>query len=170
MINRTISGTADTFSAVVRVPGDKSLSHRALLFAGMAQGDSLVTGLGTGLDIETTASALRQLGVEIHGDRVRSPGVAGWSQPAHAIDCGNSGTTMRLLAGVLSTSSVSATLTGDASLTKRTMQRLEDPPANRGRWASRCPLGRRPHRPRISPGAFGVFPRGAGCRWTVPDR
>ena len=127
MINRTISGTTDTFAAAIRVPGDKSLSHRALLFAGMAEGDSLVTGLGNGLDIGATASALRALGVVIDGDRVQSPGVRNWITPNEAIDCGNSGTTMRLLAGILSTSGVEATLEGDASLSMRTMQRLENP-------------------------------------------
>jgi 3-phosphoshikimate 1-carboxyvinyltransferase len=127
MINRTISGTTDTFAAVVRVPGDKSLSHRALLFAGMAEGDSLVTGLGTGLDIGNTASALKALGVEIHGEEVRSPGIRRWRTPAEPIDCGNSGTTMRLLAGALSTSGTQAVLVGDPSLSKRTMARLEMP-------------------------------------------
>ena len=63
MITRTVSGTSDRFSADVRVPGDKSLSHRALLFAGMAEGDSVVSGLGYGLDIASTAMALRALGV-----------------------------------------------------------------------------------------------------------
>jgi 3-phosphoshikimate 1-carboxyvinyltransferase len=127
MINRTISGTTDTFSAAVRVPGDKSLSHRALIFAGMAEGDSLVTGLGSGLDVATTASALRALGVIIDGEKVRSPGIEGWTSPEHPIDCGNSGTTMRLLAGVLSTSRSCAVLTGDVSLSGRTMRRLESP-------------------------------------------
>jgi len=127
MINRTISGTTDTFSAAVRVPGDKSLSHRALLFAAMAKGDSLVTGLGTGKDIGTTISALGSLGVDIQGDRVRSPGVRGWTTPESPINCGNSGTTMRLLAGVLSTSPTHAVLEGDASLSNRTMRRLEAP-------------------------------------------
>lgn len=127
MINRTISGTRDTFAAVVRVPGDKSLSHRALLFAGMARGDSIVTGLGDGLDIATTASALRALGVDVEGDKVRSPGIEAWTSPSGPIDCRNSGTTMRLLAGILSTSRVSAVLEGDASLSGRTMRRLEEP-------------------------------------------
>lgn len=127
MINRTISGTTETFAAAVRVPGDKSLSHRALLFAGMAEGDSLVTGRGDGLDIGSTASALEALGVVIDGERVRSPGVGNWLTPDAEIDCGNSGTTMRLLAGILSTSSVTATLVGDSSLSKRPMRRLEEP-------------------------------------------
>ena len=127
MINRTISGTEDTFLATVRVPGDKSLSHRALLFAGMAEGDSLVTGLGYGLDIASTAMAMRALGVEISGQQVRSPGVRGWRQPTDPIDCGNSGTTMRLLSGILATSTLAVELVGDPSLSRRDMTRLEQP-------------------------------------------
>jgi 3-phosphoshikimate 1-carboxyvinyltransferase len=127
VINRTITGTADTFAASVSVPGDKSLSHRALLFAAMAQGDSLVTGLGMGLDIAATAMALRSFGVSIVGEQVRSPGIANWRQPSEPIDCGNSGTTMRILAGILSTSALTVTLIGDASLSSRTMTRLEEP-------------------------------------------
>ena len=127
MINRTITGTQETFLATVRVPGDKSLSHRALLFAGMADGDSLVTGLGFGLDIASTAMAMRSLGVSIKGEQVRSRGVHGWRAPDEPIDCGNSGSTMRLLAGVLSTLPVEVELTGDPSLSRRDMTRLEHP-------------------------------------------
>lgn len=132
MISRTISGTTETFAATVRVPGDKSLSHRALLFAAMAEGDSLITGLGYGLDIASTAMAMRSLGVEITGDKVRSPGVHGWIQPDSPIDCGNSGTTMRLLAGILSTLPIEVELVGDASLSKRDMTRLQAPLAELG--------------------------------------
>ncbi|MCB1246630.1 MAG: 3-phosphoshikimate 1-carboxyvinyltransferase [Acidimicrobiia bacterium] len=127
MITRTVSGTSDRFSADVRVPGDKSLSHRALLFAGMAEGDSVVSGLGYGLDIASTAMALRALGVTIDHEHVRSPGVGGWLRPNRPIDCGNSGTTMRLLAGILSTSRLDVELVGDPSLSVRTMTRLEGP-------------------------------------------
>ncbi len=127
MTDITLSGPGGAFSAEVAVPGDKSLSHRALLFAGMAKGDSLVTGLGPGEDIQRTASALRALGVAIDDDRVRSPGIEGWTETADAIDCGNSGTTMRLLSGILSTSGVRATLVGDASLSNRPMARLVAP-------------------------------------------
>lgn len=127
MINRHITGTTDPFSATVSVPGDKSLSHRALLFAAMAEGDSLVQGLGMGMDVASTAMALRALGVSIHGEQVRSPGVERWRQPDAPIDCGNSGTTMRLLAGILSTTALDVTLVGDASLSARTMERLVAP-------------------------------------------
>jgi 3-phosphoshikimate 1-carboxyvinyltransferase len=127
MINRTIAGRTESFTASVRVPGDKSLSHRALLFAGMAEGDSLVTGLGTGLDIAATKTALGNLGVAIEGDQIRSLGVSRWVSPQHPIDCENSGTLMRLLAGILSTSHVATELVGDSSLSSRPMARLEEP-------------------------------------------
>lgn len=127
MTDISLTAHDGSFRADVAVPGDKSLSHRALLFAGMAEGDSLVQGLGTGADVGVTARALRQLGVDVESDRVRSPGIGGWRTPAGPIDCGNSGTTMRLLAGVLSTSSVRATLVGDVSLSGRPMRRLLQP-------------------------------------------
>lgn len=127
MTDLHIGGPGGPFHATVAMPGDKSLSHRALLFAGMAGGDSLVEGLGNGADIRSTASALRQLGVDVDDDRVRSPGVADWREPTAPIDCGNSGTTMRMLAGVLSTSRVRCRLVGDASLMRRPMERLVAP-------------------------------------------
>ena len=127
MTNRTITGTTESFAASVQVPGDKSLSHRALLFAGMAEGDSLVTGLGTGLDVAATQTALRNLGVAIDGEQIRSPGVSRWTIPHRPIDCGNSGTSMRLLSGILATSHVSTVLMGDTSLSGRPMTRLEAP-------------------------------------------
>jgi len=127
MTDLTLSGLGGPFTGSVDVPGDKSLSHRALLFAAIADGDSLITGLGPGEDIQTTATAIRSLGVSVLGEQLRSPGVRNWSTPAEAIDCGNSGTTIRLLAGVLSTSKVATTLVGDESLTKRPMGRLVEP-------------------------------------------
>jgi 3-phosphoshikimate 1-carboxyvinyltransferase len=127
MSSRTISGSGKPFVASVQVPGDKSLSHRALLFAAIAEGDSFITGLGTGEDVRTSVSAIRALGVDVDGSEIRSPGVRGWMQPTEPINCGNSGTTMRLLAGALSTSSVCATLVGDSSLSRRPMSRLVGP-------------------------------------------
>ena len=127
MTDLSLSGPGGPFDATVQVPGDKSVSHRALLFAAMAEGDSIVTGLGPGADIAATATALGSLGVEISGDKVRSPGVRAWSEPRGPVDCGNSGTTMRHLAGVLSTSKITVTLTGDESLSRRPMTRLVEP-------------------------------------------
>jgi len=127
MPDLSLQGRGGAFARSIIVPGDKSLSHRALLFAAMADGDSLITGLGTGADVRSTASVLSRLGVSISGDRVRSPGVTGWTQPDAALGCGNSGTTMRLVAGILSTSHIQATLIGDESLMRRPMRRLIDP-------------------------------------------
>lgn len=146
MIDLSLMGHGGSFRATVVVPGDKSLSHRALVFSAMAEGDSLITGLGTGHDIKSTASALRSLGVDIDGDKVRSPGVRGWTGPADPIDCGNSGTTMRLLAGILSTSGLTATLIGDSSLMARPMRRLVPPLSALGARLEVSPEGRPPLR------------------------
>lgn len=127
MPDLVLSGPGGPFSATVTVPGDKSLSHRALVFAAIAEGDSLIIGLGQGQDVRSTASALRTLGVDVEGERVRSPGRGGWRPPDLSIDCGNSGTTMRLLSGALATSRVRAELVGDQSLMKRPMRRLVEP-------------------------------------------
>lgn len=127
MADLALSGPGGAFEADLEVPGDKSLSHRALLFAGMAEGDSIIEGLGTGADIASTALALTKLGVSISAGRVRSPGIRNWTTPDGPIDCGNSGTTIRQLAGILSTSATRATLTGDSSLSNRPMGRLLEP-------------------------------------------
>jgi 3-phosphoshikimate 1-carboxyvinyltransferase len=140
----SISGPGGPFDATIAVPGDKSLSHRALLFAAIASGDSLVTGIGTGQDVRSTMTALRALGVDIEGDKVRSPGIAGWTSPDVPVDCGNSGTTMRLLAGALSTSLVHAELIGDVSLRSRPMRRLLDPLRALGGVIDTSPSGTAP--------------------------
>ena len=85
----------------IQVPGDKSISHRALILGAVASGDSRVRGLSTGADVQSTTGCLRELGVEIEGSLVRGGGVDGLQAPARVLDCGNSGTTMRLLAGLL---------------------------------------------------------------------
>ena len=126
-VRRSFESPRAPFTAQLTVPGDKSLSHRALLFAGMAEGRSEVTGLGTGRDIASTAAALRALGVDIAGDAVRSPGVQRWRAVAGTIDCGNSGTSMRLLAGALSGRPFRSVLVGDESLSVRPMRRLVEP-------------------------------------------
>jgi 3-phosphoshikimate 1-carboxyvinyltransferase len=127
MANRTVTNPGVDLKAAVQVPGDKSLSHRSLLFAAIASGDSLVSGLGPGEDILSTVAAIRALGVQVDGERIRSPGWTQWTQPTEPIDCGNSGTTLRLLAGALATSPISVTLVGDESLSKRPMGRLVEP-------------------------------------------
>lgn len=127
MARRVITNPDARLLASIQVPGDKSLSHRALIFAAISEGDSLVTGLGSGEDVRRTIEAIRALGVMVEGPEIRSPGSSNWTEPSAPIDCGNSGTTMRLLAGVLSTSDVRVTLIGDESLSARPMNRLVAP-------------------------------------------
>jgi len=114
-----------------RVPGDKSISHRALLFGALADGLVEVSGLGLGGDNRSTASALRALGVELelqNGEaKIQGVGFAGLRQAPAPLDCGNSGTTIRLLMGLLAGRSFESTLFGDASLTKRPMKRVAEP-------------------------------------------
>ena len=112
------------FRAAANVPGDKSLSHRALILSAMAEGTSEVEGLGPGADVAATFRAVQALGVTRNGQRLVSPGPSGWRDPGAAIDCGNSGTTMRLLAGALAGLPFRVQLIGDESLSRRPMRRL----------------------------------------------
>jgi 3-phosphoshikimate 1-carboxyvinyltransferase len=112
-------------------PPDKSIAHRALILAALASGRSTVEPMSRSADVAATASCLRQLGVsiEIDGDAciVDSPGFKQWSPPERALDCGNSGTTMRLLTGCLAGQSFDTTLIGDESLSGRPMRRIASP-------------------------------------------
>jgi 3-phosphoshikimate 1-carboxyvinyltransferase len=118
----------------VRVPGDKSLTQRALILAALADGESRLSGLLYGGDAESTAGALRALGARIPGlpsdgseIRVQGVGLRGLRRPDRPLDLGNSGTGTRLLLGVLAGSELEATITGDASLRARPMRRVTDP-------------------------------------------
>jgi 3-phosphoshikimate 1-carboxyvinyltransferase len=115
----------------VEVPGDKSIAHRALLFGGIAHGTTVIRGVGQGQDNASTMRVLRALGVEVVREgglvRVTGGGFAGLREPAGVLDCGNSGTTMRLVAGVLAGRPFSATLDGDESLRRRPMRRIVEP-------------------------------------------
>ena len=122
---RTVEPAGRVFQTGVRIPGDKSLSHRALVFASLADGDSEITGLAPGQDVASTAAALDRLGMTRSGDRFSPPVQV--TEPDEQINCGNSGTTMRLLAGSLAAAPFRATLTGDASLLSRPMRRLVTP-------------------------------------------
>ena len=119
-------------SGVAEVPGDKSISHRALIFGAMAVGETRITGLLEGQDVLDTASAMRAFGAEVvqHGPgawSVHGVGVGGFSEPSGVIDCGNSGTGVRLIMGCMATTAMTATFTGDASLCKRPMGRVTEP-------------------------------------------
>jgi 3-phosphoshikimate 1-carboxyvinyltransferase len=114
------------------VPGDKSISHRSLILGAMAVGETQVTGLLEGQDVLDTAAAMRAFGAEVirHGDgawSVHGVGVGGFREPESVIDCGNSGTGVRLVMGAMATTPIAATFTGDASLRKRPMSRVTDP-------------------------------------------
>ncbi len=114
------------------VPGDKSISHRALIFGAMAVGETTITGLLEGQDVLDTAHAMQAFGATVvhHGPgawSVQGVGVGGFTEPADVIDCGNSGTGVRLIMGTMATSAMTATFTGDASLRKRPMGRVTDP-------------------------------------------
>lgn len=116
----------------VRVPGDKSISHRALILGALAVGETKISGLLEGEDVVNTANAVRALGasVERRGEgewRVHGVGVGGFAQPAAALDFGNSGTGCRLMLGAVAGCPITATFDGDASLRKRPMRRVLDP-------------------------------------------
>jgi 3-phosphoshikimate 1-carboxyvinyltransferase len=116
----------------VRVPGDKSISHRYALLAALADGRSRLGNYAPGADCRSTLACLRQLGVEVDEDThgtltVLGRGPAGLSSPSLPLDCGNSGTTMRLLAGVVAAEQFSTRLTGDDSLSRRPMTRIIAP-------------------------------------------
>ncbi|HET8764973.1 MAG TPA: 3-phosphoshikimate 1-carboxyvinyltransferase [Rhodanobacter sp.] len=131
------SRAAGPLRGEVRVPGDKSVSHRALMFAALAEGDSRIHGFLEGGDTRATAAVLRQLGVRIDvsasGERlVHGVGLHGLRGSREVLDCGNAGTGMRLLAGLLAGQAFDSTLVGDASLSKRPMRRVTDPLASMG--------------------------------------
>ena len=135
-------------SGTVTVPGDKSISHRALMLSALAVGESVIEGLLEGEDVLATAAALRAMGagIEKHGSRwhVHGVGVGGLLQPATALDMGNSGTSTRLLMGLVASHPITATFTGDASLSKRPMGRVIDPLSTMGAAFTASPGGRLP--------------------------
>jgi 3-phosphoshikimate 1-carboxyvinyltransferase len=121
----------------IHVPGDKSISHRSLILGGLAIGETRISGLLEGADVLATKDALIALGVEIektkHGDwHVTGVGLNGMVSPAKPLDLGNSGTGVRLLMGVVAGQDITATFTGDASLSSRPMARITDPLSRMG--------------------------------------
>ncbi|MBA4761315.1 3-phosphoshikimate 1-carboxyvinyltransferase [Sphingomonas sp.] len=133
----------------VTVPGDKSISHRSLMFAGLAVGESRIEGLLEGEDVLATAAAMRAMGAQIERDangvwHVAGVGVGGLLQPRTALEMGNSGTSTRLLMGLVASHPITATFTGDASLSKRPMGRVIDPLSAMGADFTASPGGRLP--------------------------
>ncbi|MBY6004385.1 3-phosphoshikimate 1-carboxyvinyltransferase [Salipiger bermudensis] len=144
MIARRSTG----LSGEAHVPGDKSISHRSLILGAMAVGETRVTGLLEGQDVLDTAKAMRAFGAEVEkrGEtwHVSGVGVGGFAEPGQVIDCGNSGTGVRLIMGAMATTPITATFTGDASLNKRPMARVTDPLALFGAQAVGRSGGRLP--------------------------
>jgi 3-phosphoshikimate 1-carboxyvinyltransferase len=135
---------------VAHVPGDKSISHRSLILGALCVGETRIAGLLEGQDVLDTAKAMAAFGADVErlGDgewRVNGVGVGGFAEPENVIDCGNAGTGVRLIMGVMATTDITATFTGDASLRSRPMGRITDPLAlfgaqSYGRDGGRLPL------------------------------
>jgi 3-phosphoshikimate 1-carboxyvinyltransferase len=123
--------SAQTIRGRLSVPGDKSISHRALMLGAIADGKTRIRGLAPGEDVRSTLNCLRQLGVSIQEQNgeiiVHGRGLAGLQKPAGVLDAGNSGTTIRLLTGILATQPFTTIITGDASLRRRPMRRIIEP-------------------------------------------
>ncbi len=115
----------------VRVPGDKSISHRAAIFGAIAKGVTRIANINDGLDVSRTLTCLTKLGVDLSFDGrkvyINGKGYFDLAKPTDALDAGNSGTTMRLLAGILAAQDFTTTITGDDSLQRRPMQRIIEP-------------------------------------------
>jgi len=141
---------AERLSGAARVPGDKSISHRALMFGALAVGESRVEGLLEGEDVLRTAAAMRAMGATLDRDAdgvwtVRGVGVGGLAEPEDVLDMGNAGTGARLLLGLVATHPITAVFTGDASLRGRPMARVTTPLSQfgatfMGREGGRLPL------------------------------
>ena len=136
-IETLTSSNISSLSGEMIIPGDKSVSHRSLILGGMAIGQTKVTGLLMGADVLSTLNAVRALGVRITRDAhdivtIDGVGTAGFNAPADALDLGNAGTGVRLLMGAVAGQPISATFTGDASLSKRPMKRITNPLAQMG--------------------------------------
>lgn len=147
---RLVSRRGKALQGEARIPGDKSVSHRALILGTLAVGETQINGLLEGQDVLDTAAAMRAFGAQITRDdtgtwHVHGVGVGGLREPEDVIDCGNSGTSVRLMMGLMATSPVTATFTGDASLRARPMGRVTDPLAlfgaqSFGRKGGRLPM------------------------------
>lgn len=131
MSSKTIHLENKTLNGTIAVPGDKSISHRSIMFGSIAEGKTTVSGFLTGEDCLRTVEAFKQMGVEIEQNgsdvTIDSKGIAAWEEPTDILYMGNSGTTTRLLLGLLAGSNVHAVLSGDASIAKRPMKRVINP-------------------------------------------
>lgn len=131
LMTKLTSSKSTPLNGTIKVPGDKSISHRAVMFGALASGTTRIEGLLEGEDVLSTASAMRAMGATIEKENntwvVTGVGTSGLQKPATMLDLGNSGTSARLITGIIAGHAITATLTGDASLTKRPMKRVTDP-------------------------------------------
>ena len=122
---------AGVLKGEVTIPGDKSISHRAVMFGSLAEGTTEVTNFLQGADCLSTIDAFRKMGIEIENTPekilIHGRGLHGLKAPSSVLDMGNSGTTTRLISGILAGQSFESTLTGDASIQKRPMRRIMEP-------------------------------------------
>jgi 3-phosphoshikimate 1-carboxyvinyltransferase len=144
---------AGSIQGAVAVPGDKSVSHRAVMLGGIGEGDTVVENFGRSADTEATVGAMRALGIEVLEEsddvlRVRGRGLRGLSPPAQPVDCMNAGTLMRLLAGILAGQHGRYELVGDESLSNRPMGRIAEPLTRMGAHVELHP----PERPLVVEG------------------
>jgi 3-phosphoshikimate 1-carboxyvinyltransferase len=158
-----------SLNGAVRVPGDKSISHRAVMLGALGDGRTIVSGLLEGEDVLCTVAAFRQMGVAIEGPIegraiIDGVGLNGLTAPSRPLDMGNSGTAMRLMAGILSAQSFDSMLVGDASLTRRPMKRVVEPLSAMGASIATAGGGRPPLRI-----AGGKVLRGIDYRLPVPS-
>ena len=136
-MTQLISKQSGSLTGTAYVPGDKSISHRALMFGALTEGETMISGLLEGEDVLCTAHAMRALGAKIEkGEdgmwRIFGVGIGNLKQPNAALDMGNSGTSTRLLIGLVSSQGIKTTFKGDASLSKRPMQRVMTPLSEMG--------------------------------------
>lgn len=132
MSNTFLIQPGGNLQGTIRVPGDKSISHRSIMLGALADGVTEVTGFLEGEDALATLNAFRAMGVQIEGPEqgrvtIHGVGIDGLQAPDGSLDVGNSGTSMRLLAGLLAGQSFAVTMTGDSSLSKRPMRRVSEP-------------------------------------------
>ncbi len=148
MPSRTVQPATGPLRGRIQVPGDKSISHRSLMLGSLAVGETVIDGLLEGEDVLATAAAMRAMGatIERRDDRwhVWGVGVGGLLQPQVALDMGNSGTSTRLLMGLIASHPITATFTGDSSLSKRPMGRVIEPLSLMGAEFAAAPGGRLP--------------------------
>lgn len=158
---------AARLSGEIRLPGDKSLSHRLLVFGALSPGTIEIRNVAPGEDAKATARCLRSLGakIETSGEVVRIRGPGELHPPQEVLDCGNSGTTMRLLAGVLAGAGLPGTLDGDASLRRRPMGRVLEPLRRMG---ARCEGTRGPDGEERAPLTFFAGSRLEGGHFRLP--